>query len=72
MRVAQKNRNPSKRKTQRKGLSGNPQRRAEQLAAEPSVRQSDLDRLSAADTESLTDLVRRLGGGGGGGAKQEP
>lgn len=62
---------PSKRKTQRKGLSGNPQHRAEQLRTEPpepSALQTELARLSGADTESLRDFAYRLAGG----AKQAP
>jgi hypothetical protein len=64
-RVAPKNRNSSKRKTQRHGLSGNPQRRAEQLQQDRSVHQGQqgLDLLSGMDVDSLRDLAYRLAGG---------
>jgi len=72
--VVPKNRHPSKRKTQRHGLSGNPQRRAEQLEKDRSARsarqeqeeqeeQQGLDSLSGAQVDSLRDLVYRLAGG---------
>jgi hypothetical protein len=68
MRVAPKNRNSSKRKTQRAGLSGNPQRRAEQLKQDRLARsafqeQPALSSLSGIDKGSLRDLAYLLAGG---------
>jgi hypothetical protein len=68
MRVAPKNRNSSKRKSQRQGLSGNPQRRAEQLEKDrPALAarqgQQGLDLLSGARGGSLRDLAYTLAGG---------
>ena len=71
MRVAPKNRNSSKRKTQRQGLSGDPQRRAEQLEKDRparSARQSQqvqqaLDPPSRVQADSFRDLAYRLAGG---------
>jgi hypothetical protein len=65
--VAPKNRNSGKRKTQRHGLSGNPQLRAEQLEknrpALPSPQMQGLDQLSAAQLDSFRDIAYRLAGG---------
>jgi hypothetical protein len=64
--VAPKNRKSSKRKTQRHGLSGNPQRRAEQLQRErpaPSARQDELDLLSGSGLDSFRHLAYQLAGG---------
>lgn len=62
-----KNRNSGKRKTQRRGLSGNPQRRAEQLQEYRSTRsarqEQGLDLLSGGSAGSLRDLAYRLAGG---------
>jgi hypothetical protein len=68
MRVAPKNRNSSKRKSQRQGLSGNPQRRAEQLEKDRPAHaarqgQQGLDLLSGARAGSLRDLAYTLAGG---------
>jgi hypothetical protein len=72
MRVAPKNRNSAKRKTQRHGLSGNPQLRAEQLEKNrptPSTRQMQgLDQLSGARPDSFRDIAYALAGG----AKEAP
>jgi hypothetical protein len=63
--VASKNRNSSKRKTQRQGLSGNPQRRAEQLEKDRSARQGRQGRpgLDGIDAGSLRNLAYLLAGG---------
>jgi hypothetical protein len=67
--VAPKNRNSSKRKTQRHGLSGNPQRRAEQLGKDRPPRpprQQDrqgLDLLPGAQQNLFRDLAYALAGG---------
>ncbi|HEY1627317.1 MAG TPA: hypothetical protein VGG16_26350 [Streptosporangiaceae bacterium] len=63
-----KNRNSSKRKTQRQGLSGNPQRRAEQLEKDRpahSARQGQQapDPLAGVQADSFRDLAYRLAGG---------
>lgn len=66
--MAPKNRNSSKRKAQRQGLSGNPRRRAEQLEKDRpthSARQGQqaLDPLSGVQADSFRDLAYRLAGG---------
>jgi len=64
--VAPRNRNSSKRRTQRHGLSGNPQRRAEQLGRERAPRSADLeepDLLPESRAEALRDLAYLLAGG---------
>jgi hypothetical protein len=66
--VAPRNRNSGKRKTQRHGLSGNPQRRAEQLGRERAPRPADSDLEepdlpSESQVEALRNLVYRLAGG---------
>ena len=69
MRVAPKNRNSGKRKTQRRGLSGNPQRRAEQLQGErpkrPAPREAPdlLSGWSGSELSGFRDLAWRLSGG---------
>ena len=69
MRVAPKNQNSGKRKTQRHGLSGNPQRRAEQLEKDrprPSAQQMrpELDLLPGGSRgDSFRDLAYALAGG---------
>jgi hypothetical protein len=66
--VASKNRKSSKRKTQRAGLSGNPQRRAEQLEQDRLARSTHQERPalsspSGIDTGSLRNLAHLLAGG---------
>jgi hypothetical protein len=66
--VAPKNRNSGKRKKQRHGLSGNPQRRAEQLEKDRPERparqgQQGLDLLPGSQADSLRDLAYLLAGG---------
>jgi hypothetical protein len=66
--VAPKNRKSSKRKTQRAGLSGNPQRRAEQLEQDRLARsthqeQPGLSPLSGMGKSSLRDLAYLLADG---------
>ena len=68
MRVAPKNRNSSKRKTQRQGLSGNPQRRADQLERDRLARPARPEQpgpgpLSGMGASSLRDLAYLLAGG---------
>lgn len=65
--MAPKNRNSGKRKTQRRGLSGNPQLRAEQLEKDrptlPAQQAQGPDPLSWAEPDSLRDLAYALAGG---------
>ncbi len=67
MRVASKNRKSSKRKTQRHGLSGNPQLRAGQLEKDRSALATrptqGPDQLSGAQPDSFRDIAYALAGG---------
>ena len=61
-----RSRNASKRRTQRHGLSGNPQRRAEQLGRERAPRPADQeepDLLPESRVEALKELAYLLAGG---------
>lgn len=64
--MAPRNRNSGKRRTQRHGLSGNPQRRAEQLGRERAPRsasQEEPDLLPESRAEALKELAYLLAGG---------
>jgi hypothetical protein len=72
--VAPRNRDSSKRKTQRHGLSGNPQRRAEQLSREGAPRSVYQEEPDEPDlpTESRLEALRNLAHLLAGGAEEAP